>query len=104
MGGRVPDTWAALLQLVVSISCLLLLSRVIEPTWGSKEYIKYLTVVNLGTGTGTLVAVYLAYALDRNNEGNLLCGNLPHPPLPPRTSQAPPPSVAPLMSHRCSPK
>lgn len=60
------------MQLVVSILAILLLSRVIEPTWGSKEYIKYLALVNLGSGVGTLVVVYIAYALDRNNEGNLL--------------------------------
>ena len=60
------------LQLVVSILAILLLSKVIEPNWGSKEYIKYLALVNLGSGVGTFVLVYIAYALDRNNEGNLL--------------------------------
>lgn len=80
-GRTLPCVWnvfsAGLLQthilsLVVSILAILLLSKVIEPNWGSKEYIKYLALVNVGSGVGTFVLVYIAYALDRNNEGNLL--------------------------------
>ena len=41
--------------------------------WGSKEYIKYLVLVNTASGVSTFFVIYLAYAMDRNNEGNLLC-------------------------------
>ena len=48
-------------------------SQVVEPVWGSKEYIKYLVLVNTASGVSTFFVIYLAYAIDRNNEGNLLC-------------------------------
>ena len=47
--------------------------QVVEPVWGSKEYIKYLVLVNTASGVSTFFVIYLAYAMDRNNEGNLLC-------------------------------
>ena len=47
--------------------------QVVEPVWGSKEYIKYLVLVNTASGVSTFFVIYLAYAIDRNNEGNLLC-------------------------------
>ncbi len=46
----------------MEVICLLLLSRLIEPIYGSKEFLKFLVVVELLTSTATFVGVYIAYA------------------------------------------
>lgn len=61
-----------ILTLAVSVAALLALSRVIEPVYGSYEYLKFLAMVDTAAGLGAFITVYIAYALDRNEEGNLL--------------------------------
>ena len=63
-----------MLQLVVSIAGILLLARIVEPVWGSKEFLLFVSVVNAGTGLATLALLYLLYAINHNSEhsGDLL--------------------------------
>ncbi len=49
-------------QVLVEVLGLLLLSRLVEPIYGSKEFLKFLVIVELLASTATFVAVYLAYA------------------------------------------
>ncbi len=108
------------MQLAVSVVAILALSRVIEPVYGSKEYLKFLAIIDVSAvssarslldylrlntcvpwsvgphqlsasrcvlvvcllvddeadlsaqGVGAFITVYIAYAVDRNEEGNLL--------------------------------
>mmetsp|Transcript_17123 Transcript_17123/g.51251 ORF Transcript_17123/g.51251 Transcript_17123/m.51251 type:complete len:342 (+) Transcript_17123:220-1245(+) len=80
-GRTIPCVWnvftAGLLEehlytLVASVLALLLMSRVIEPVYGSKAYLKFLGIVLSFSGLSAFVSVYIAYALDRNESSNLL--------------------------------
>jgi Eukaryotic integral membrane protein (DUF1751) len=69
---RVPFLCVFVVQLLFSIFAILLLAKVIEPIWGSKEFLKFIGIVNVGAGMSTFIIVVVAYALDRNVEGKLL--------------------------------
>jgi membrane associated rhomboid family serine protease len=51
------------LQLVINIISLLLLARLVEPIYGSKEFLKFLLVVDILTCSAVFVAVYITYAI-----------------------------------------
>ena len=61
-------------QVSLSIAGVLLLARIIEPVWGSKEFLIFVSVVNAGTGVATLVLLYLFFAFTQYAEhsGDLL--------------------------------
>jgi membrane associated rhomboid family serine protease len=61
-------------QLIFSVVSILLLARLIEPVWGSKEFIKFIAATNIATGAGTLVLLYILFALTQYSEhsGDLL--------------------------------
>jgi hypothetical protein len=64
----------ALGQLVFSVISILLLARLIEPVWGSMEFLKFIAAVNTATGASTLVLLYIVFALTQYSEhsGDLL--------------------------------
>ncbi|KAK9797058.1 hypothetical protein WJX73_010621 [Symbiochloris irregularis] len=82
-GRFIPCVWniftAGLLEVsivkaVVSVAGTLLLARIIEPVWGSKEFLVFICVVNAGAGMATLALLYVLYALNHSSEhsGDLL--------------------------------
>ena len=52
------------MQLIFSILSILLLARIIEPIWGSKEFLKFLGIVNLGTGIAALAVLYICFVIN----------------------------------------
>ena len=52
-------------QVGFDIVGILLLARLIEPTWGFKEFLAFISAVNLGTGLTTLVLVYVSYVVNQ---------------------------------------
>jgi membrane associated rhomboid family serine protease len=46
-----------------AIVSLLLLARVIEPVYGSTEFLKFILVAQLAAGTATFVLAYLVFIL-----------------------------------------
>lgn len=42
---------------------ILLLARIIEPVWGSREFVKFICFVNVMSGAGTLMLLYVVYAM-----------------------------------------
>ena len=61
-------------QLVFSVGSILVLAKLIEPVWGSKEFITFILVTNTATGACTLVLLYVIFALTQYSEksGDLL--------------------------------
>ena len=61
-------------QVFADVAGILVLAKAIEPLWGSKEFLKFLAVVNAATGICTLVLVYLMFTLTQYSEhsGDLL--------------------------------
>jgi membrane associated rhomboid family serine protease len=55
-------------QLALSVVSLLVLAKIIEPVWGSKEFALFLAVVNLWSGLGTFVLLYILYAVQQNGQ------------------------------------
>ena len=56
-------------QVLFSIVSTLLLARMIEPIWGSKEFLKFIAIVNLGTGLFTLAVLYVWFIITSYREG-----------------------------------
>ena len=48
-------------QLVINVLCLLLLGKVLEPVWGSKELLKFIVTVNACTAVCTFVVMIVLY-------------------------------------------
>jgi hypothetical protein len=48
-------------QVLVAIVSLLLLARVIEPVYGSTEFLKYILAVDLCSSLGTFVMAYIIF-------------------------------------------
>mmetsp|Transcript_21757 Transcript_21757/g.37101 ORF Transcript_21757/g.37101 Transcript_21757/m.37101 type:complete len:322 (+) Transcript_21757:16-981(+) len=57
-------------ELVINVIGLLILARLVEPVYGSKEFLKYLFLVNLMVCTSVFVSIYVAYAI--TTSGDLL--------------------------------
>lgn len=53
-----------IVQLLFSILSILLLARIIEPIWGSKEFLKFLGIVNLGSGVTALAVLYICFVIN----------------------------------------
>jgi len=51
---------------------VLLLAKVLEPIWGSKEFLKFILLVNTAVGLSTLSLLYLLYVCGVDPKGNLL--------------------------------
>ena len=58
-------------QVLAGIAALLFIARRIEPVWGSREFLTFVCVVNLGTGAATLALMYLMFFVYAS--GELLC-------------------------------
>lgn len=82
-GRFIPCVWnvftaglleVTLVKVLLSTAGILLLARIVEPVWGSKEFLIFVSVVNVGSGVSTLVLIYLLYAFTRLSEhsGDLL--------------------------------
>lgn len=52
-----------LMQLVLDIAALILLARLVEPVYGSREFLKFIFIVDLATCCSVFVCVYVAYAM-----------------------------------------
>ncbi len=50
------------MQLVVEVVALILMARLVEPVYGSKETIKFIFIVDFVTCFTVFICVYLAYA------------------------------------------
>lgn len=48
---------------MISVAALLGLARVVEPVYGSKEFLKFIAVVDLMVGSVVFVAVYIGFAV-----------------------------------------
>lgn len=48
---------------------ILMLARIIEPIWGSKEFLKFLGIVNLGSGLAALAVLYVCFVINSFKEG-----------------------------------
>ncbi len=66
--GHVP------MQVIFSVVSCLALARLIEPVWGSSEFLKFLAATNAATGAATLFLLYIFFALTHYSEkaGDLL--------------------------------
>jgi hypothetical protein len=53
-------------QLALNVAALILLARLIEPVYGSREFIKLLAIVNCATTVCVFVGVYISYAATMN--------------------------------------
>ncbi|KAK9829700.1 hypothetical protein WJX72_007428 [[Myrmecia] bisecta] len=82
-GRSLPCVWnifsaglleTSLIELGFGVAGILLVAKVVEPVWGSKEFLKFIAVVNVSTGLATLIVVYCIYALDQysDNAGAIL--------------------------------
>ena len=60
-------------QLVLGVAGILLLAKVLEPAWGSKEFIKFILLVDTAAGVATLSLLYVLYVCGVDPKGNLLC-------------------------------
>ena len=58
------------MQLAIEVVLLLLLARVIEPMYGSKEFLKFIFLVDVVTCSAVFACVYVAFALSQS--GTLL--------------------------------
>ncbi|KAG1666228.1 hypothetical protein FOA52_011528 [Chlamydomonas sp. UWO 241] len=58
------------IALVLNCAALILLARLVEPVYGSKEFLKFISIVNLSCGTAVFVVVYVVFAANPN--GTLL--------------------------------
>lgn len=56
------------LVLVVDIGLLLVLARVVEPTYGSKEFLKLIFMIAISVGTVVFFAVYVTFASTMNGK------------------------------------
>lgn len=56
--------------LIIDVVALLLLARLVEPVYGSKEFLKFLFIVDLATCCSVFLGVYIMYAY--TTEGKLL--------------------------------
>lgn len=61
-------------QLLISAASLLVVARIVEPIWGSKEFLKFISIVNLGTGAVALAVLYVWYIITsfRERAGKVL--------------------------------
>jgi hypothetical protein len=58
--------------MAVEVVSLLLLARVIEPIYGSTEFLKLILIVDVITSTLVVVAVYCAYAASQGAKARFL--------------------------------
>lgn len=77
-GRFIPCVWnvftaglveTSILQAVFSAVGILMLARIIEPIWGSKEFLKFLGIVNLGSGLTALAVLYVCFVINSFKEG-----------------------------------
>ncbi len=61
-----------LAQLVFEVVAVLLLTRLVEPVYGSKEFLKFLFIVDLSVNACVLAGAYLVFALGQDAEGDIL--------------------------------
>ncbi|EIE19425.1 DUF1751-domain-containing protein [Coccomyxa subellipsoidea C-169] len=61
-------------KVIFSVVSCLALARLIEPVWGSSEFLKFLAATNAATGAATLFLLYIFFALTQYSEksGDLL--------------------------------
>lgn len=57
-----------ILQLIFSVVGILLLAKIVEPIWGSREFLLFITVVNVFSGLATLALVYIVYTVDLSGQ------------------------------------
>ena len=57
------------LQLVLGVAGILLLAKVLEPAWGSKEFIKFILLVDTAAGVATLSLLYVLYVCGVDPKG-----------------------------------
>ncbi len=57
------DCYDPYLQLLLNMVGVLLLAKVIEPIWGSRDFVKFVAIVNVCTGFSTFVLLYICYAV-----------------------------------------
>jgi hypothetical protein len=53
---------------VVEVVAVLFLTRLVEPVYGSKEFLKFLFIVDFSICLCTLIGVYVFFAIDSSNE------------------------------------
>lgn len=59
-------------QLAFEVVAVLLLTRLVEPVYGSKEFLKFLFIVDLSVNACVLAGAYLVFALGQDAEGDIL--------------------------------
>ena len=60
------------LKALAEIAALLLLARIIEPIYGSTEFLRLLLLLAASGGVVTFVAVYLLYLISPSKDGKVL--------------------------------
>jgi membrane associated rhomboid family serine protease len=58
----------SLSQLAINVVALILLARLVEPVYGSKEFLKFLFVVNVSTGLFVFLGVYVTFAFTQSGK------------------------------------
>ncbi|GBF88880.1 hypothetical protein Rsub_01379 [Raphidocelis subcapitata] len=80
-GRTLPCVWNLLtssfvttnpVKALAEIASLLVLARVVEPVYGSTEFLRLLLLVAASTGAATFVGVYLFYLINTSKEGGIL--------------------------------
>ena len=56
------------MQCLVDVLVVLFLGKIIEPIWGSKEFLKFIAVVNASIGFCTFVLMFILYVFTRSED------------------------------------
>ncbi|KAK9845713.1 hypothetical protein WJX81_000351 [Elliptochloris bilobata] len=84
-GRSIPCIWnvvtagfleTSLLKLLLGAFGILMLAKVLEPVWGSKEFLKFVLLVDMAVGVSTLSLLYLLYVCGVDPKGKLLYAEL----------------------------
>jgi len=63
-----PHLFYGYQQLIVSIAALLIVGRLLEPFWGSKEFLKFIFFVNFFASANTFVLAVFLYYVSRRGD------------------------------------
>lgn len=58
----------SLLQAIVNVLAVLFIGKTLEPIWGSKEFLKFIVLVNLFTGASTFATMIFLYFCTMNED------------------------------------
>jgi len=67
------------LQLLIDVTGLLFLGRLLEPVWGTKEFIRFVVVTSSSTAVCTFVLIFLVYCFTRCKAASCPRRTLPCP-------------------------